>query len=71
MPEMKHKLEEKEKCQIEGCKNTAERSVSAAKLSKVYSKMGERKGSVRICREHYRKFKKETKEERELERLGW
>ncbi|MGB9635824.1 MAG: hypothetical protein ACPL1Y_01055 [Thermoplasmata archaeon] len=71
MPEMKHKTEEKERCQIEGCKNVAERSVSALKLSKVFPGVGDRKGSVRICKEHYRKFKKETKEERALERLGW
>jgi len=71
MPEMKHKIEEKEKCQIPGCSNTAERSVSAAKLSKVFSGLEGRKGSVRICKEHYKKFKKETKEERELERLAW
>lgn len=71
MPEMKHKPEEKEKCQIEGCKNQAERSVSSAKLSKVYSGLEGRKGSLRICKDHYRKFKKETKEDRELERLGW
>ncbi|MEM3444582.1 MAG: hypothetical protein QXJ27_07165 [Thermoplasmata archaeon] len=71
MPEMKHKVEEKGKCEIEGCKNVAERSVSAAKLSRVYPGIGSKRGSVRICKEHYKKFKKETKEERKLERLGW
>lgn len=71
MPEMKHKLDEEGKCQIENCKNKAERSVSVAKLSKVFSGLEGRKGSVRICRDHYKMFKKETKEERQLERLGW
>jgi len=71
MPEMKHKVEENEKCQISGCKNDAVRSVSASKLSRVFPEVDKSKGSLRICKEHYKKFKKETKEERELDRLGW
>ncbi len=28
-------------------------------------------GGVHLCREHYKEFKKATKEERSLDRLGW
>ena len=52
----------------------AERSVSAKKYqgalpgSTFNGPVGRRVG---VCRRHYKEFRKATKEERELDRLGW
>jgi hypothetical protein len=58
-------------CDVEGCEEKAERSVSytLASLSSLKFKSSSRK--VYLCKSHYKQFKKETKEARELERLRW
>lgn len=54
-------------CDCDGCSNEAERSINFKKVQKtsLTLKPGERR-SVHLCKEHYRTFKKETKQEREL-----
>lgn len=53
---------------MEGCSEPAERSLSRQRLSGTNLKLkpGERK--AHLCRKHYKEFKKETKQERELEK---
>lgn len=62
---------EERTCDVEGCSQKAERSVNAKKASKTGLAVKGDRGNVHLCREHYRQFKKGTKEERKLERLGW
>ncbi len=57
-------------CDVEGCDKPAVKSLPRARVEKVFSlKKGTR--NVHLCREHYKEFKKKTKKEREIERLGW
>lgn len=54
-------------CDCEGCNNEAERSINFKKVQKtsLTLKSGEHR-NVHLCKEHYKTFKKETKEERSL-----
>jgi len=59
-------------CEVSGCKEEAARSIAADKLKKnlgVSLKTDSRR--AHICKKHYREFRKKTKGDRELERLGW
>ncbi len=72
MPEPRHAVEKSRKCDIEGCKEDAERSVSRKKIDAAeMSVSGDVAGSVHLCKKHYREFKKKTKKDRTYERLGW
>ena len=58
-------------CSVVGCGNQAERSMSGTKAS-----MGPDLGlggskRVYLCRDHYKEWKKLTKEDRENERARW
>ena len=64
---------ESEVCDVEGCSEPIKKSVSAKKAKDALKDM-KFKGSgkkYRLCKEHYKQFKKATKESRSLERLGW
>jgi len=72
MPEPRHAVERVHKCDIEGCKEDADRSISRKKVDLAgMSVSGEVVGSVHMCKKHYREFKKKTKKDRTYERLGW
>lgn len=62
-----------DECAVAGCGKPAERHFGRGKVEAALE--GERiratKGSAGLCRDHYRKFKKATKEDRELDRQGW
>lgn len=69
----RNKKEEKEKCDVMGCEEEAKRSIPLKKAKRglpkeEFSESGRR---VHLCKEHYKQFKKATKKDRELERLGW
>ena len=61
-------------CSILGCENESKRSFP---LRRVRSGMGvvkfkdDKARRAALCKDHYKAFKKATKEDRELERLGW
>jgi len=61
---------ETETCDVTGCGKPAERSVSAKLAARAGLKFDESLRRVHLCKEHYRKLKKETKELRQLESLG-
>lgn len=66
--------DEKEICEIKDCDNEVVRSISTGNLLKSLPKVrvaDERKKRTHICKEHYKQFKKATKEERKLQRMGW
>jgi len=72
MPEPRHAVDKPRKCDIEGCKEDAERSVSRKKVEKAgMSLSGEPSASAHLCKTHYRELKKKTKDDRTYERLGW
>ncbi len=59
-----------ETCDVVGCGNEAYRSISAKNVSKAGLKIKKDRGKAHLCREHYKEYKKATKKDRELERLG-
>jgi len=61
-------------CEIKECKNDAVRSIATKNLMSSLPKLrleDEKRKRTHICKDHYKEFKKATKEERELKRLGW
>ena len=58
------------KCQVEGCDQDSERSIPRKKVKAAmdWTLNGEDK-NARLCKNHYKEFKKATKEERKLETL--
>jgi hypothetical protein len=62
-----------EKCSVKDCSAEAVRSVPAKEATeKAKLVLTEITGKrAHLCREHYKIFKKETAEERELRRLSW
>lgn len=59
-----------EYCEVVGCKNPKFKTVSKKEAEKIFS-LSTQKTKVHLCKEHYKKFKKETKEDRKIERLTW
>lgn len=58
-------------CSVGGCANQAERSMSGTKASMAPDLgLGSNK-RVYLCRDHYKEWKKLTKEDRENERARW
>ena len=60
----------KQVCEVQGCNAEAERSISRknVKGAMKWELKGEDR-NVSLCRDHYRQFKKATKEDRKLEML--
>ncbi|MDR2845923.1 MAG: hypothetical protein LBV63_01415 [Candidatus Methanoplasma sp.] len=57
-------------CDVSGCEKESERSISLKQVSKSALKLkdpGLR--SVHLCKEHYKEFKKETKTDRDLDKV--
>ncbi len=60
-------------CDVSGCKNESDRSLSRKKVDSALegsSLKGDGR-RVKICKDHYKKYKKKTKKDRKLESLGW
>lgn len=55
------------KCSVAGCDKQAVRSLSTQKVSSAGLKVGEARRAY-LCKDHYKEFKKETKEEKRLEK---
>ena len=60
-------------CAVAGCGKPAERHFGRGKVEAALEneRLLATRGSAGLCRDHYRKFKKATKEDRELDRQGW
>ncbi|MFW3146812.1 MAG: hypothetical protein ACMUIE_08390 [Thermoplasmatota archaeon] len=58
-------------CQVAKCSSPSERSVSAKKVKDSGLDVDTERGKVHLCKEHYRDFKKKTKDQRKLDRMGW
>jgi hypothetical protein len=63
---------EKKTCDVSGCSKEAERSISLKQVkASSLSVRSECTRSAHLCKDHYREFKKETKKDRKLEKLGY
>ncbi len=58
-------------CDVVGCEEEAVKTVARKKAEKVFSLKGGKSTKVHLCKAHYKEFKKKTKKDRELERIGW
>ena len=58
-------------CDVAGCKNQAERSISRAETADSGLTLGGDGRRAYLCREHYKAWKKATKKARTLERSRW
>ncbi len=70
---MKHAAQTSEKCSVSGCKNDSERSLPGDKVKSALPELqfeGEGR-KIALCKEHYKAFKKATKDERKVERAYW
>lgn len=72
MVDPRHSSEKKEKCDIEGCTAEGTRSIPGKKVDKAGMTLSSDPAkNAHLCREHYKEFKKKTKSDRTLDRLGW
>jgi hypothetical protein len=66
------RVEKGVKCSVQSCDKTAERSMSGSKASMAMDLVIDSSNKrVYLCREHYKEWKKATKEDRENERARW
>ena len=63
--------EETEACAVPGCGAPSVRHLALTEAKKAFSNLPDRGRKAPLCRDHYREWKKATKEARKLERLGW
>jgi len=73
---MKHKPRgpKPDVCGVADCKEKGHKSLSTKKVKSALPKHGLRKDvgkRVHLCKKHYKEYKKNTKTERELDRLAW
>jgi hypothetical protein len=62
-----------EVCGVQGCGKEARRSLSTRKVKEALPELkliGEPR-RIHLCKDHYRQFRKKTKEERDLDRATW
>jgi len=62
-----------ELCGVQGCGKESRRSLSTTKVKEALPELkliGEPR-RIHLCKDHYRQFRKKTKQEREVERAAW
>ena len=66
------RVEKGESCGVSGCSEPAQRSISGSKASMASDlEVNTSNKRVYLCRQHYKEWKKATKEDRENERARW
>ncbi len=63
--------EAEEPCIVPNCGAPAVRHLALAEARKAFSDLPEKGRRAPLCREHYRTWKKQTKQQRALDRLTW
>ncbi len=66
-----HGEEAPEPCAVRGCGEPSVRHLSLTEAKKGLPDLPEQGRRAPLCREHYKQWKKATREERKLQRLGW
>jgi hypothetical protein len=62
--------ESPDRCVVPGCGGEAIRHLALAEARRAFPELGEKGRRAPLCRDHYRQWKKATKESRKLDRLG-
>lgn len=57
-------------CSVKECSEDSFKTVPAELAKKVFS-FKEERTKVHLCKTHYKEYKKNTKKERQLERMNW
>ncbi len=60
-----------EPCAVRGCGAPSVRHLALAEARKAFTDLPEKGRRAPLCRDHYREWKKATKDARKLDRLGW
>ena len=60
-----------ERCAVRGCGAEALRHLATAEARKAFPDLPDHGRRVPLCRDHYKEWKKSTREARKLDRLGW
>ncbi len=58
-------------CNVEGCDGTAVRSLNTKKVEDAGLRLNSTAKKSGLCKEHYKEWKKATKEDRSLERARY
>ncbi|MFM7795355.1 MAG: hypothetical protein ACKO7N_01175 [Candidatus Nitrosotenuis sp.] len=56
------------KCDVEGCSNDGTRSLNSSKVENAGLRIKTSGKKAVLCKEHYKEWKKESKDDRDLER---
>lgn len=56
------------KCDVDGCNNDGARSLNSSKVENAGLRLKSSYKKAVLCKDHYKEWKKETKEDRDLER---
>jgi len=67
---MSGRPETKEACIVPACGQEVLRHLALAEARRAFENLPEKGRSAPLCREHYKQWKKATKKDRTLERLG-
>ncbi len=70
-PRPSHEAPAAETCAVRGCGAEAVRHLSLTEAKKGLPDLPDAGRRAPLCREHYKQWKKSTKEQRKLQRLGW
>lgn len=62
--------EGEEVCDVAGCQEPVERSLPFKKVKKQGFEVESSGRRAKLCKEHYKEFRKATKKDRQLEQLG-
>lgn len=65
-----HRDDAPEACLVPGCGAEAARHLALAEARRAFSNLPEKGRRAPLCRAHYKEWKKATKAERDLSRLG-
>lgn len=58
-------------CDVEGCDIKGARSITTTKVERAGLLVKSSNKKSVLCRDHYKEYKKETKDDRDLERARW
>jgi len=70
MAERKSTMRDGDACQVKGCSNEANRSVSGENAREAKLDVEEGLKRAHLCKDHYKQYKKATKQDRVLDTLG-
>ena len=59
------------KCNIDGCDNVGSRSINTGKVEEAGLRVTSSGKKSVLCKSHYKEWKKETKDDRDLERARY